>query len=410
MRRRGSKRQGGLLNFILFGLIALIGLLVVAAVFNAMFGRRGGALALGNLLPTPTPVAPTATSLPTATPTPTATPIPRDGPPPLSFNGRTEFGAQVHCEFDLQRNLDVARDMGVTWVKQQIRWGDIENVPGTVEWACLDHVVEGAKQRGLKVMVSVTGAPVWSRGSILKSGRRDTLGPPDDLKTFGQFVASMLRRHPAGVAGSGSAIRAVEVWNEPNLDRECKDGIDGARYADLLKVTYVAIKAVDPSILVISAGIAPTPSKGGSRQTYIDDRIWFGEALNKGLADFADCMGAHANGPDGEGDITPVVQRYRAMANMPVCVTEFGYALPINGAAVPGFGWAMSHTEAGQAAKLRDGMSWAAQTGIVRVVILWNLGFDYAAGGIVGGGSDDSNKLYALRGSAVQGVKVLLRR
>lgn len=395
LRTSGASSAGHrLLNLFLFALAAAVVLCVLAAAVSTLFGKRSGALTLGNLLPTPTPVTPTATPQPTATPLPTATPIPRDGPPPLGFTGRTEFGAQVHCEFDLQRNLDIAKDMGVSWVKQQIRWGDIENVPGTVDWSCLDHVVEGANQRGLKVMVSVTGAPVWTRTNALKGGRRDTLGPPDDLAVFGQFVASMLRRH--------RAIRAVEVWNEPNLDREWKDGLDGRRYADLLKTTYVAVKAVDPAIIVISAGIAPTPSKGGSRQTYIDDRVWFGEALARGLADYADCMGAHANGPDGEGDITPVIQRYRAMASMPVCVTEFGYALPINGAAVPGFGWAMSHTEAGQAAKLRDGLSWAAQTGIVRIVVLWNLGF--------GGGSDDSNKLYALRDPAVQGVKAMLRR
>ena len=48
----------------------------------------------------------------------------------------------------------------------------------------------------------------------------------------------------------------------------------------------------------------------------------------------------------------------------------------------------MSHTPERQAEVLLGGMRWARQSGIVRLVILWNLNFDGPAG--------DANAPYAL--------------
>ena len=112
-------------------------------------------------------------------------------------------------------------------------------------------------------------------------------------------------------------------------------------------------------------------------------------AANDG-PDYADCIGAHANGPDGVGEIQLVVphQMKTLGHSRPVCVTELGYALPIDGRAPAGFDWVMSHTSEQQAEVLLGGMHWARQPGVVRLVILWNLNFDGPAG--------DPNVPYAL--------------
>ena len=87
-----------------------------------------------------------------------------------------------------------------------------------------------------------------------------------------------------------------------------------------------------------------------------------------------DCIGAHANGPEPSGSIEAVASRYFEWAEQsrPVCVTEFGYALPVNNRTPPDFAWAMQHTEALQSSVLVAGVRWARQTGYVRLVILWN--------------------------------------
>ena len=109
--------------------------------------------------------------------------------------------------------------------------------------------------------------------------------------------------------------------------------------------------------------------------------------------DYFDCFGAHANGPDGVGDIDLVAQRYFDLAGRSKCVavTEFGYGLSMQGRTLEGFDWMMPHTPERQREVLVNGLRWARNSGYVRLVILWNLNYD--------GGADsatDPNAPYAL--------------
>ncbi len=159
----------------------------------------------------------------------------------------------------------------------------------------------------------------------------------------------------------------------------------------MLKIGFAAAKAIDPFLLVISAGIAP--SGFNSRWTHVDDRVFLQQALAAGLAQNADCIGAHANGPDGVGDLDAVVTRYADLAQgaLPICVTEFGHALPVNGQVPAGFEWALAHTVETQSAALRTGLTWARASSTVRLVIVWNLNYD---GGTAP--NSDPNAIYAL--------------
>ena len=140
--------------------------------------------------------------------------------------------------------------------------------------------------------------------------------------------------------------------------------------------------------MVISAGVAPTGMN--AQWQAIDDGLFLKQFAANDGADYADCIGAHANGPDGVGEIQLVVPRKLQILghSRPGCVTEFGYALPINGQTPKGFDWAMKHTPERQIQVLLDGMRWAKQSGTVRLVILWNLNFDGPVG--------DPNVPYAL--------------
>ncbi|NJM42560.1 MAG: hypothetical protein HC853_18370 [Anaerolineae bacterium] len=198
---------------------------------------------------------------------------------------------------------------------------------------------------------------------------------------MGCFWPDLITRYP-------KQIQAIEMWNEPNLMAEWGDVIDGGVYAGLLAVGYGVTKFLAPSIMVISAGIAPT---GFTREwAAIDDAPFLRQFLDYQGMNYADCIGAHANGPDGVGDIHLVSQRYFDMAGRqhPICVTEFGYGLPVEGRVPEGFDWVMSHTPERQAIVLTTGLDWARRSGYTRLVILWNLNFD--------GPTSDPNAPYAL--------------
>ena len=353
--------------------------------------------ATATTLPTLTMAAlPPSLPLPDPSPTPSelsepsepAEPIEYAFPSPQPFTlGQTptEFGIQINgCDKDVPAALAVAKRMGLTWIKQQARWADIETGPDRFDWACLDRVIPVAHAAGFKVLISVTSAPAHTRSIYRSAGTgvfNETSGRPMDFRDYGRFVAQMLLRYP-------KQIQAVEIFNEPNLMREWGDAMDGAVYAQLLAVGYGAVKAIDPSIMVISAGLGPTQL---NQQWYaVDDAEFLRRLFAYDGLQNADCIGAHANGPDGVGEIQLVGPRYFDLAarSRPVCFTEFGYALPVDGRAPEGFGWIMSHTPERQAEVLLGGMRWARQSGFVRLVILWNLNFDGPAG--------DANVPYAL--------------
>ncbi len=336
----------------------------------------------------PTPLTPNSTPSAPSEPAELSTPsqpseLRFDYPTPTAFDEKqvTEFGIQINgCDKDVPMALDIVQRMGLTWIKQQARWADIETGPNIFDWRCMDRVIPIAHAHGLKVLISVTTAPAHTR-QIYKGILHPTNGRPMDFRDFGLFLARLIARYP-------KQIQALELWNEPNLMREWGDVLDGGVYAQLLAAGYGAVKAIDPLIMVISAGVAPTGMN--SQWEAIDDVLFLKQfAANEG-PDYADCIGAHANGPDGVGEIQLVVPRQLKTLghSRPACVTELGYALPIDGRAPEGFGWIMSHTPERQTEVLLGGMRWARQSGVVRLVILWNLNFDGPVG--------DPNVPYAL--------------
>ena len=241
-------------------------------------------------------------------------------------------------------------------------------------------MIPAAHSAGLKVLASVTTAPAHTRRAY-QGILHPTHGRPEDIAQFGLFIARLIQRYP-------KMIQAIEMWNEPNLMREWGDALSGSAYGQLLAVGYGVSKYMDPEVLVISAGIAPTGFNADWEA--LDDTPFLQRLLEHNGAAYFDCLGAHANGPDGIGDIDRVAQRYFELTGKTkfICATEMGYGIPVNGHAPKGFDWVMSHTVEGQVHALTDGMKWAQQSGFVRLVILWNL--NYA------GPSDDPNAPYAL--------------
>ena len=293
-----------------------------------------------------------------------------------------EFGIQIHgCgPQSPDEAIDLAARAGFGWIKQQVRWDEIEGVRGAYAWKCIDDVVELAHAKGLKVLLSVTTTPRWAR-----TWTAGEPGPPDaDL--LANFVVSMAKRYKG-------RIHAIEVFNEPNLAVEWGNHLNPGYYVQMLIAASQAIKRVDLNIMVISAGLAPT--RWNDWGTAIDDTEYM-RLIGRDAAYYADCISAHFN----DGTSSPLVPRspfeqlvtgYRQLTgeSKPICLTEFGIATPVNGKTPKGFHWAARTTPEQQAQWLVDGIRWTkAHPGLVRLVIVWNLNYY----------NDDSdpNSLYSL--------------
>ena len=205
-----------------------------------------------------------AAAAPQGTPNPNL-PAPVTG---SAVSGSFEVGGQVTGLYPNTRNaLSAAR---MKWVKLQLQYG--QSAQGLIAEA------HGA---GYKILLSVKG----DGAQAMNSGYQDQ---------FAQYVA--------GLAAAGAD--AIEIWNEPNLDREWPTGqINGANYVPLLAKAYNAIKTTNPNTMVISAALSPTGAAGsaGCTANYCNDDVYAQQMAAAGAANYADCIGVHYN----EGVISP---------------------------------------------------------------------------------------------------------
>lgn len=346
-----------------------------------------------------TEVPPTEEEEPTAPPPPTATPTPL----PVDVD-EFEPGIQVQVSYDLMEAwLDVASDqLGLPWVKQQVRWEDIEKAEDEYDWTVTDIYLPTAAEEGLRVMISVVTAPDWAREPGVFLGRH---GPPADPQDYADFVGKILERYPGMVHG-------VEVWNEMNLDREWTStrGLSAQAYVELLRVTYEKVKSIDPGIIVVSGALSPTGFDDGVSAR--DDAVFMDLLIGAGMLNYTDCVGAHHNGinvpPDVAWNAVPndpaarfrgpfdnphrswsfysTLQSYalkveNAGGDQKLCVTEFGWASVEDiGAFPPGFEFAADNSLVEQRDYIIRALDLMDEWGTVRLAFIWNLNYAPQAG------------------------------
>ena len=342
----------------------------------------------------------------------TAVPLP-DLPPtakaiPLDF----AYGTQGHAlgkdsnghfldEEHGQMVLAAVRDLGFTWLKQQVRWEDMEPHRGQRQWLEMDRLLAEADRQGVNVLFSVVAAPLWAR----ESGADLTVaGPPADNEDFANYLGALASRYCG-------QLDAIEVWEQQNLHFTWGNlTLSAEAYVQMLAAASAAIREACPSIWVVSG--APTPA-GGNAHLSVDDFTYMQEMLVAGLADHVDGIGARPRGynippqytwqgacaaiqeagdtflgacewPHHSWSFRSIMEGYRALAvqydasNKPIVPTAFGWA---SGDGHPYYRFANDNSLQEQADWTVQAYTMMRDWGWVGPAFLWNLNFEVVAPG-----------------------------
>lgn len=151
-----------------------------------------------------------------------------------------------------------AEALHAKWIRRFVRWDELQPTRGASFSAgvisYLDSLTSLAALKGRKVQLTLIGAPQWANGSS------DPLVPPANPNEFANDFARPLAGRYAG------KVQAWEVWNEPDEPEFWHGSAPGAGpYAALLKPTYAAIKAEDPSALVFGGPLT------GNNYRFVED-------------------------------------------------------------------------------------------------------------------------------------------
>jgi hypothetical protein len=327
---------------------------------------------------------------PVVAPAPSPTPAPAPAPAP-SGPLQYGFGAQL-TGLNINGVFDQVLGGGFGWIRQQVRWSDIEPAKGIYNWGFLDQIANTARQRGVKVLFSVVAAPNWATGS-------SSHGMPSNPADLGDFLSAMAGRYQG-------KVQAYEVWNEENYAVENGGYVAGPeRYVELLKVAYTRIKQADPNAIVVCGALTPTGVY--NRYVAIDDISYLKQMLeydNGAVLNYFDVLGAHVGGthnppdtlwPDNPGPypnwLDHSTHYFRHVENiratMEACgagskqiwLTEFGWAATENvtSVAAPGYEYAYDNTEQNQADYLVRAFELGRTTyqPWMGAMFVWNLNF-----------------------------------
>jgi hypothetical protein len=140
------------------------------------------------------------------------------------------------------------KSIGLRWVRVDADWSELQpNGPKSFDWAPLDQEVQTIEAAGMNADLIIDNTAPWARTAAAKVN----WGEPTSATAYATFAREVAARYaPMGV-------RAYEIWNEENSQAFWFPAPNPRLYAAMLKDAYAAIKAVDPSSIVISGGLAP---------------------------------------------------------------------------------------------------------------------------------------------------------
>jgi len=175
---------------------------------------------------------------------------------------RPRIGMNVFLEQEVepdkrQLSLDLLHAAGVTWIRQELPWEQIEPTAkglmvdpkfGDSTWSKFDDIVDRAHVLGMSVVLRLDTSPRWA----LAPDAVDGLAPPVRYEDYWDFVQQAAERYRG-------RVQAYQVWNEPNLSIEWGgQAPDPVGYARLLAGAAERIRRADPTAQVVIAALAPT--------------------------------------------------------------------------------------------------------------------------------------------------------
>ena len=264
----------------------------------------------------------------------------------VQSKGSSIFGVNTFLQNEVEkvkreRSLQLAREAGFRFIRQEFVWEDIEihgkgdfedrrHEPAKSAWEKYDNIVDLAEANGLEIIARLSNPPAWSRALPLEE--TGALAPPDDFNDFGDFAAAAAGRYKG-------RIRYYQIWNEPNGNEEWgkNQPVNPEEYTALLCLAYERIKQVDPEAVVLAGALTPTVEISPAN---MNDLIFLERMYAAGAGNCFDVMSAQGYGLwSGARDqrLRPTVINYphnlyirdvmvrRGDAAKPIWISEMGW-------------------------------------------------------------------------------------
>lgn len=156
----------------------------------------------------------------------------------LSWNH--DWNNYKYSEEDLGKIAALLAQTGVSFVRMDFLWQDIEPEKGNFVFDKYDLIVDLLSQKNIRILGLVGYSVPWA-------GEKWN-DVPADTADFIDFVSSVISRYK-------HRIKYWEVWNEPDSKAYFQTQDSMQTYTELLKEVYLAAKKIDPSCKIVLGGM-----------------------------------------------------------------------------------------------------------------------------------------------------------
>jgi len=190
-----------------------------------------------------------------------ALPATASAAPPPGFVGMTADDVFGHGGTYREKGLSMQQAAGVQTLRLNFNWRVIEVAPNAYDWSLYDRYVLDAAQHNMTLLPVLFDAPDFYS---TKPARRPKRGfyPPRDNADMARFAQAAVQRYgPNGSLWARNPtvpphpITSWQIWNEPNLNVYWNPKSNAQQYLAMLQTVGAAIKAVDPTAEIVTAGL-----------------------------------------------------------------------------------------------------------------------------------------------------------
>jgi polysaccharide biosynthesis protein PslG len=142
-----------------------------------------------------------------------------------------------------------------------VMWSYVEARRGRYDWSVSDAQYAAMQKYTPRPIMMLGRAPVWARDparTCAWGGDELCMYPPlakydTQWKAFVKAATERYRN-----------VRAIEIWNEPNLARFWSPAANPTRYAAILKAAHDGVRAARSSVPVVTGGVYPVATANGN--------------------------------------------------------------------------------------------------------------------------------------------------
>ena len=189
----------------------------------------------------------------------------------------------------LQIAAEAARRTGIKDLRERLRPGDVNPVPGEFNWGRYEKAAKAQHGVGMRILQIIHDVPEW----LSSAENGNTNVPPKNLTGIYDLFKQ-------GAEDLGYCIPYWESWNEADI---FFFGGRPEELAGLQKAAFLGAIAGDPNVRVTSNSFC-TP--------YKDRYKWFSDGVfENGVRDYFDVFNMHYYGHGEEDNVVEWIQDYR---------------------------------------------------------------------------------------------------